>query len=103
MADSWSDCFGILLHEVFELGFIDLNTRYTSNPRFSNSAADYLFVATHEQFGEVAERAGNFVARVSEPLRAAALKYQAEQRAKQKKINKKQELKERLAKKKKKV
>src|SRR5271170_7860861 len=54
----WDECLAVLMHEIFELTYIDLNCRFKQKPGFTNSAADYHFFMTHEQFGAACDRIG---------------------------------------------
>lgn len=63
-SEDFGEVLSIALHEVYELTLIDLNTRYEHDPTWSNSAAHFLFVMTHEQFSEATDRVGDFFQRI---------------------------------------
>ena len=58
---SWSESFSVLLHEVYEGVLVDLQTRYKQKPSYSQESSDFMFIATHNQLSEAAERAGVFL------------------------------------------
>ena len=51
-----SKFFDVLLHELYEFAMSSLMLRMCVSPGYSRSHADYMFVMTHEQFGEVSAR-----------------------------------------------
>ena len=57
----WDEVIGTMLHEVYELSFIDLNTRYKNRPSWSEESSDFMFFMTHNQLSETCERVGSFV------------------------------------------
>lgn len=57
----WEEALVSLFHEIFELMFDRVKCRFTSTNDVSRSAASYLFVADHQDFGDVCARAADFV------------------------------------------
>lgn len=57
----WEEVIGTMLHEAYELSFIDLNTRYKNRPSWSDESSDFIFVMTHNQLSETCERVGSFI------------------------------------------
>lgn len=57
----WDEVIGTLLHEAYELTFIDLQTRYKQRPSWSEEASDFIFLMTHNQLSEACERVGSFL------------------------------------------
>jgi hypothetical protein len=57
----WDEVIGTLLHEAYELSFIDLNTRYKARPSWSEESSDFMFIMTHNQLSETCERVGSFI------------------------------------------
>ena len=57
----FSEAVSTLLHEIYEASLIDVNTRFKKSPTFSGESSDYIFVMTHNELGEVHERAGIFL------------------------------------------
>ena len=72
----WCEVLGTLLHETYELMLIDVNTRWKQDPAYSESAAQFLFVASHEQLGEIHERVGFFLAAAVPDIQLAHRKYE---------------------------
>lgn len=58
----WPHTIAVLLHEAMEYAMCRLRLRYTITPGMSRSHADYTFVMNHEQFAEMAEQVGHFMA-----------------------------------------
>jgi len=57
----WGSVLTSLLHEIFEILFERLKCRYSPASDSSQSMASYLFVANHQDFGDVCARAAEFV------------------------------------------
>ncbi len=66
----WDEVIGTLLHEVYELSFIDLNTRYKNRPSWSEESSDFMFFMTHNQLSETCERVGSFLEHALHELHA---------------------------------
>lgn len=60
---TWARCLGTLLHETMELVMMQLQCRYSNAESFSRSHAGYWFWFTHEQYTDMIERVGIFIAR----------------------------------------
>lgn len=71
----WGEAVGVLLHELYEASFIDLNVRYKKRPSYSNESSDYLFVMTHNELGEAHERIGDALAASLASVTIAYKKY----------------------------
>src|SRR5258708_7036630 len=61
--DNWSDVQSTLLHEAYELVLVDLSTRYTQRPAFSDESSNYIFLLTHNQLDESHTRVSWFLTR----------------------------------------
>ena len=61
---SWGEAVGILLHELYEVTLIDLNTRYRKTPSFSSESSDFMFLLTHNELGEAHERIGETITEI---------------------------------------
>jgi len=61
MDSEWDTVLISLFHEIFEILFDRLKCRYKPSSDLSNSMASYLFVADHQDFGDVCARAAEFV------------------------------------------
>lgn len=71
----FEEAIAVLLHEIYELSLIDLNTRYRLAPSYSTESSDFLFVVTHNQLGEAHERIGEFLVKASNDFGRAYKKY----------------------------
>lgn len=67
-----------LLHEAIEMVKAERGLRYGPCPDFACSSANYLFVATHEQFAEVIAAVAEFVMPVIPKLATAHAKLHRE-------------------------
>ena len=69
-ADADWDCiFGVLFHEIFELLFERLNSRFYPGGDTSSSMASWLFVADHQVFSDICTRAAEFVGECTQDLK----------------------------------
>jgi hypothetical protein len=100
LAVPWEEAIGVLLHEAFEASFIDLNTRFQTNPAYSGESSDYVFVMSHNQFSEAAERVGDFV---KHALPAFSVVYRAHEKKRLTLQREKKALEQRLLKNKKQI
>lgn len=71
---SWALAMGTLLHESFEAAMADLTLRFSACENLGSSSGDCIFVMTHAQFNEVADRVGHFMSSVLPVFRRAYLK-----------------------------
>lgn len=71
----WDEAVGVLLHELYEIALIDLNTRYKPKPSYSKESSDYIFLMTHNQLGEAHERLGEIISRCFSDFRMAYDKF----------------------------
>ena len=55
---SWPEAVSTLLHELFEVAFIDVNGRFKRCPTYCEEPSDFNFFLTHNEFSEAAERVG---------------------------------------------
>ena len=72
---NWSRCFSIMLHEIYELAFMQMQTRFKCSENWNLGNADYTFVMTHEQFGEANVRAAGWISCAQSDLSRAFRKY----------------------------
>lgn len=57
----WRDVYDVLLHEVVEFAYLQMNCRLQPSGGASASQARYIFHADHEQFSEIITRAAYFL------------------------------------------
>jgi len=59
--DDWNGALTALFHEIFELMFDRVKCRLRPTNDISRSTASYIFVADHQDFGDVCARCAEFV------------------------------------------
>ena len=59
----------MLFHEIFELLFDRLNSRFYPSGDTSNSLASYVFVVDHQVFSDICCRAAEFVDECTQDLK----------------------------------
>lgn len=74
-ASGYSIAVATLLHEAFECVAANFELRFKAIGNLSGSAANCIFVMTHSQFDEIADRTGHFLARVLPTFRKSFLKH----------------------------
>lgn len=67
----WWSTVDILLHEAMEFAFAEARLRFEPDRDYGDSRANYLFVMSHEQFGEATARASMFITKAMPLLEKA--------------------------------
>jgi hypothetical protein len=69
-SESWCDAVAVLLHEVFELLFLQRNASYIESSNWNRSSSQYLFLFHHEEFCEICEFASTAILEIMPKLEA---------------------------------
>lgn len=69
--DHWKGVVGVLTHESVEIAAWDMGTQYRKSGEYSETTNGYYFMFDHQQFTEIADRAGYFMAQVLPDLSTA--------------------------------
>jgi hypothetical protein len=60
----WGEVLSTLLHEAYELTFVDLSLRYKKRPSWTEESSEFYFWMHHNDLAEAHERIGPFLAKV---------------------------------------
>lgn len=82
---NWSDIQATLLHEAYEAVMIDLGTRYSQRPSFSDESSNYIFLLTHNQLDEAHTRVSWFFTKAVPPFKKVYHKAWRDKRAAERK------------------
>lgn len=58
----WARTMTVLIHEVLELAFADMNGRFVPCPDYAEASDGYIFHMNHPAFSEASARVGYFLA-----------------------------------------
>jgi hypothetical protein len=59
--NGWPAAMSVLLHEAFELSYVDVGARFNPSPDYAEDHAAYLFSMDHTKFGEATARVAWFL------------------------------------------
>jgi hypothetical protein len=59
--DNWDEVVATLLHEAMEMALCSVNRRYLHSGKMTGDASGYIFVFSHDEFGQACGTAACFI------------------------------------------